>query len=369
MEAHRTQGILLKRTRISNLLFENPDIYKGFIPELLLELSDKSLNNVTGKTVEAGEIFEAPLGTFENDEFTEIPSSNKLQIIPLTPFNREKTIVAIDVSSIRLGETEKGVLCSLRASLVWKESTDYSYLRFGPLIFYLTSEITKIFKIDYEKLPLILNPIFPINAQAMVRLRNLLEREIQKTACNIFEHANILIDGSLTTGTPDNPTTQLEQILKQARQNNNTVLGISKATKLFIRNKKITEILDNYQGPCLLDLDKEIKTQFQTFPIRLLGKIYVAKLLSNGFAFRLDIDEQISKNEQIKSINSLIGNDIIDQGYPETLRLAHILSSFTYNEILGIQSFLFQQYHIQIHHQTNIRRSLFGPFSTNKEVS
>ena len=51
METHRTQEILLRGSKISNLLFEELEIYKGFIPKSLIRLCDTSLNSLSGKIV------------------------------------------------------------------------------------------------------------------------------------------------------------------------------------------------------------------------------------------------------------------------------------------------------------------------------
>ncbi|MEM2922025.1 MAG: hypothetical protein QXF26_06890, partial [Candidatus Bathyarchaeia archaeon] len=147
----------------------------------------------------------------------------------------------------------------------------------------------------------------------------------------------------------------------------NAVLGVSKATKLVCYNRRVTEMLNNHEEPCMLNLDKEVRQQFHPFPIKLLGRIYIARLSAEGFVFRIDIDDYLSEDEGVESVRSLVSSDILYQGYPETLRLAHILSSFTFNEVLGIQRHLSQQYDIRINRETSIRRSLFGPFSTSSE--
>ena len=62
------------------------------------------------------------------------------------------------------------------------------------------------------------------------------------------------------------------------------------------------------------------------------------------------------------AVQRLIGNDLILESYPETLRLAHIYSTFTANEVLGIQRLIVQKYGLKIIERPNIRKILFGPF-------
>ncbi|MEM3552862.1 MAG: hypothetical protein QXE15_04470, partial [Candidatus Bathyarchaeia archaeon] len=86
-------------------------------------------------------------------------------------------------------------------------------------------------------------------------------------------------------------------------------------------------------------------------------------------SFRLDIDRKLSSKGAMEALGKLIVNDMIDQGYPDTLRLAHILSSFTASDVIGIQRFLLKKFKLQMVPKLNLRRMLFGPFGRQTEVS
>jgi hypothetical protein len=47
--------------------------------------------------------------------------------------------------------------------------------------------------------------------------------------------------------------------------------------------------------------------------------------------------------------------------------LAHIFSTFTATEVIGIQRFIAQQYGLKIVMRPNVRRLLFGPFGKGAE--
>ncbi len=66
----------------------------------------------------------------------------------------------------------------------------------------------------------------------------------------------------------------------------------------------------------------------------------------------------------LRAVRRLVGNEFFDHGYPETLRLAHILSSFTSNEILGMRRYIFQNFGIEVKDEFDVRKILFGPFSS-----
>jgi len=179
----------------------------------------------------------------------------------------------------------------------------------------------------------------------------------------------VLLDGSLTAGTPDNPAACVEDLLKSSRENGNVAVAFSKETRLCFSGKRITRLLDRAKPPCILNIDKLIAPQFPSTPVRLMGRVYVAKLAAQGLPFRVDIDRQVPEELGLLAMGRLINTDVLEQGYPETLRLAHILSTFTANEILAIQRHLSVEYGLRLAPRLSFRRSLFGPYGTSMEAS
>jgi hypothetical protein len=160
----------------------------------------------------------------------------------------------------------------------------------------------------------------------------------------------------------------MENLLDVARRSDNLVIAISKNTQLRIHDKSITALLDLNSKACLLDVDKRIRRQFPGYPIQFLGRIFVGKLTRSGFPFRIDVDRGIPKEDCVAGIEQLTGTDIVDQGYPETLRIAHILSTFTASDVLAIQSLAKGRFGIELVPKLALRRSLFGPFGTGWEA-
>ncbi len=190
------------------------------------------------------------------------------------------------------------------------------------------------------------------------RLASLLERWLQLLLVKTTNNSIILFDGSLTGGTIDTPVHRLHEILNIARRNKNIVLAFSKATNLRMNGYLITERLPEQEAPYLL----ETKGLHFKPPTIVFGDVYVAKLQRANVAFRLDIDKEIDFTNRIEAVEKLLGNDLLQQGYPETLRLAHILCTFTANEVLAIQHFASRKHRIQIINRPDMHRLLFGPF-------
>ena len=62
------------------------------------------------------------------------------KLVKLKPNPAKTPVVAIDVSSIKLGETRTGILIAVRGAIVWKQTNRYRYLRLGPFPFHITEK-------------------------------------------------------------------------------------------------------------------------------------------------------------------------------------------------------------------------------------
>lgn len=275
--------------------------------------------------------------------------------------NRQPAIIAaVDASSINLGETSMGVVMAIRGACVWKINRKYSYLRLGPFIFHITEENKREIYSSLLRayIPSHRGGTAPSFNQLPPRMANLLERWLQASIAKTINDGIILFDGSLTAGTPDTPIQQLREILNSTRERGNIALAFTKMTSLRINGLIITEALANYNPPCLIPM---IGLKLKP-PLTLLGDVYVAKLSAGNCAFRLDIDKEAPQHQGIGAVEKLLGNDLITYGYPETLRLAHILCTFTANEVLAMQHYVRRKHRIKIINRPDMHRLLFGPF-------
>jgi hypothetical protein len=353
--------------------FPHTSLEDTALPTKFIELSLKTIKNIENSTTlyqpyEAGaedQTDEATTPTFLGQ------TRLKLNPIQLKPIQEETPVTAIDVSSIKIGETTTGILLALRGAIVSKNKNHYHYLRIGPFPFHITeenkTEITQHFNqysYDFEtqennhmNVPSIIH--------MQTRLTTLLERWLQASVTSQTQGTIILLDGSLTAGTPDTPVNVLAQLLQKARIRLNTILAFSKMTRLRLQGHRLTDLTEKCKPPCLMEMEGYPTALSNT--IRFLGNIYVAKLTPGNCSFRLDIDQKLDHNQAVEATQRLIANDLVTESYPETLRLAHIYSTFTANEVIGIQRFLAQTHGIKTVTRPNIRRLLFGPFGKGPE--
>ena len=262
------------------------------------------------------------------------------------------------------------MIVAIRGATTWKQNRSYKYTRLGPFIFHITEDnknqlfntlehayFSTTYGSSHQAAPNIM--------QMPTRLASLLERWMQTMLAKTINHGVLLFDGSLTSGTIDTPVQRLKEILTYARRNDSTVFAFSKATTLRANGILITEQLPNHEPPYLL----ETTGLHSKPPIILLGDVYVARLNKANFAFRLDIDRETPLEQRMDAIRKLLGNDLYTQSYPETLRLSHILCTFTANEVLAMKHFITRKHGIQIINRPDMHKLLFGPFGKGEIYS
>ncbi|HLB99920.1 MAG TPA: DNA double-strand break repair nuclease NurA, partial [Candidatus Bathyarchaeia archaeon] len=330
------------------------------LPQRFLEQSIHSLRQVRNQS------FQLNQQTIQQDtQYENYPMTLQLKRQPLAlmPRSKETLIAAVDTSTIKIGETSTGIIIAVRGANVWKQNRAYRYTRLGPFIFHITEDNKKEVFNSLEKA--YFNTQYASSHQATpnllqmpTRLASLLERWLQTMIAKAATNGVLLFDGSLTSGTIDTPVQRMREILSTARKHGNIVLAFSKATSLRSNGYLITDLLPERDPPYLLETTG---LRFKP-PTILLGDVYVARLNKANLAFRLDIDREIPTQDRMEAVEKLIGNDVFQQSYPETLRLSHILCTFTANEVLAIQHFITRKHGIQIINRPDMHRLLFGSF-------
>ncbi|MCX8176043.1 MAG: hypothetical protein N3E48_02285 [Candidatus Bathyarchaeota archaeon] len=329
--------------------------FKNFMedfPANLLNLSFKSLSKIRGEILE---VYNAPSTDGFQDYFTEnemliignMPINMDDRLIRLKPLNNPLTsVIGLDTSQRRIGVTKDGIIYAFRGAIVWKDAYAYRYLRYGPFIFHFTC-LDGVFERDEAK---------PVNNPLDIKHQpqNIFEKFLQWHVAHTVSNSIIIFDGCLSNQSTNH------KILELARKKGNKVLAISKKSKVYVDNKSILPRLKEFPPPWMLRIDDLLPSNIST---SLLGKVFIAKFSSESIEFRVDIDGKLCFEDIVNSIGELIGNDVLSQGYPETLRLAHILSTFTRIEVLGIQRLITKKLGVKVRKLQSTRKILFGPFA------
>ena len=297
---------------------------------------------------------------FSNGESRLIPiqgwaRKNKYSCTTLTtiqPLKEETTIVAIDSSSIQVAETEEGVLYAVKSGIaIATQGQTQAHFKIGPILFYLSEDTLKHSELDHRITKLIL--FDSESAKRLIRVR--VERAIQLELSHHFTDAILLVDGSLRSSVFEHRSHTLKKIVENGSLYKNTVAGISKSTKLRILDK-ISLPLTKIKDPGYIDINLIIKSLVRnTIGDSLLVKFgysYTSPIL------RLDI-ATADGNKDI-SLGKILGNDSIARGYPETLQLAHHISTFTCTEVSCLKSHVLNKYDVAELASEDIHKKLLG---------
>jgi len=271
-------------------------------------------------------------------------------------------ILAIDTSSFRIGETEKGIMAAYRASIVIFNGEEYEIVRLGPFIVNLTEEnkgyiynylrkILGLAEVDEKRVPMLY--------KIVDRIRNLIERYLQIKTSSYLREGIVLWDGSLTGGTVDTPMKILRDALEGAEKSNNSVFGISKSSRLkTLDGRRLIDLLNDVHRPAFIKIHSLIDRRMAD---RILGEVYAVKFSPQGFTFRVDVHPRkgFDSKEELSRLYSLCP---MFNGYPDPLRQTHINCYFTANEILALQAYIVQKYDLEILPAFDIRKHILYPF-------
>jgi hypothetical protein len=340
------------------------DVFVGdlALPDGFVNLCLLSMRKFNGRQAVFGKPGDPDVPTFDG------ASEYDFTVIPLQPLHGDTTVAAVDVSSIRVGETSEGLLLAVRGAVVWKNHRTYRYVRLGPFLFHITEgnrrQIFDLLRRYQQDVPVELVASDFIHLQT--RVAAVLERWVQSNLCSTFSNALILFDGSLTAGTSEAPEGVVTRILRTARSRENRILAFSKSSRLHVDGRSLADVALDASPPCLVKVDGPLEG---TSGLKLLGNVYVARLSDDAVCFRLDVDKELQQPQVLDALQRLLANDLPNggYGYPETLRLAHIYSTFTANEVIAMQRYLELERELKISIKPNIRRLLFGPFGKGPE--
>ena len=337
-----------------------------YVPRGLLELSLKSMKSLEEELAITITEPEEQISISDlnggHDLILDRPTS--LKLIPIKPVRDANVmVIGVDASCIKLGETCSGLITALRGAIVWRHGESCRYLRIGPLVFHITEhnkvEIYNALKDFCLGLPG--RREAPSLPYMPIKMANIFEHWMRELACSLFSNALVLLDGSLSVG-PGEAVGPLKAVLELARSNSSVVMAISKNSKLRFMGKKLIDMLNGVPGPYLLEIGN--RSLINASCIKLLGRTYVARLSPLGCTFRLDIDMGVPREAGIEAVRLLVASDAVQQGYPEVLRLAHIICTFTAPEVMAMQLALSRAYGLRIIRRPDVRRLLFGPFGS-----
>jgi NurA domain len=273
---------------------------------------------------------------------------------PLTtiqPKADNTTICAMDSSTIQLAETEDGSLYGVKIGVVLSIGNNaLIHFKIGPILFYLSEETIGHSQLDHRLAKLIL--VDSEFAKRLIRIR--VERVIQMEISSNFSKSVILIDGSLKSSLFEEKDQSIKNVAENCILRQNSMIGISKSSKLRIIDRVSTP-LAKIQGPAYMDVNLIIRSLVRN----TVGDNLIAKF-GNRNSPILRVDVVSGNSDKDEALGKLLGNDSIACGYPETLRLAHHVSTFSSTEISCLRGHVLSKYDVTELASEDIRKTLLG---------
>jgi hypothetical protein len=222
------------------------------------------------------------------------------------------------------------------------------HFKIGPGLFYLSEKTVQDSELEERLSRLVL--LDDDLAKRMIRIR--VERAVQKQIASNFTNSIILVDGSLKASIFEERDCRINKISESIVLRQNTLVGISKSTKLKALERAAAP-LTKIPGPAYIEVEDIIKSLIRN----TIGSNLMVKLQKGNSSpiLRADIVGDASQ-----SLGMLMGNDVVAGGYPETLRLAHHISTFTGTEVTCLRSHILNNYDVTELVADDIRRTLLG---------
>ena len=268
-------------------------------------------------------------------------------IQPLVGIDEPTPIAAIDSSCVFIGDTADGSIysakCGLALSFMGKP---VMHFKIGPMIFYINDDAIRSSNLDGKLARFALFDTSAAKRMIRVRVERVMQNEISKYLAN----AVILVDGSLKSSVFEDRENGFKHILQTCRANNNYLVGISKTTRLKVL-EQLASLLMRRNTPCYIDVESIVKSLVSN----VVGRPLLAKFSNSGLVLRTDV-----LNEPTEPLGRLLTNDALSHGYPETLRLAHHVSTFTKTDVSCIRSFIISKFNTREMMYEDVRRTLLG---------
>ena len=277
------------------------------------------------------------------------PKNNFSNTVKIKAIHEATNVAAIDSSCVLIGETSEGSIYSAKCCLVLScIGKSLIHFKVGPMLFYIDNDVSKSSIIEKRLWNFAL--LDPATTKRMIRIR--IERIMQNQISKLFSNTIILVDGSLKRSLFEDEHNGFNTILQNCKTGGNQLVGISKTTKLKVLDKFSSSLMRRNDA-CYIDVSYIVKRLVSN----IIGHSLLAKLSPNGLALRTDV-----LNDPSEVLGRLVTNDVIVNGYPETLRLAHHVSTFTTTEMTCLKGLILSKFGAKEIMCEDVRRTLLGTF-------
>ncbi len=251
------------------------------------------------------------------------------------PKENQRIVAAIDSSTIHIGETEEGSVFGAKAAVAFSVFGRIAgYYKLGPLLLYLDAvDIRKLAEDSAAKLRLF--KLLMLDTSVVQKsIRTRIERSLLLEMASTLKGAVLIADGSLGPSPFESHQTKLRDVIKEAHDNDNCVHGVSKTSNLRIF-RRLSDCLRVVRPPAYLDVDDIVRATLRM----VYGRILLVRFSGQSLPLRVDVCSP-SYEDFETSVAQVAYSDAFYHGYHESLRLAHYLSIFSFDELTSIKGYL-----------------------------
>lgn len=276
------------------------------------------------------------------------PYCHSVTVNTFGPQMLKSTVVGVDSSCVKVGETEEGTLYAVKCGVALASSGHgLMHSKLGPILFYIGESTISGLAVDHKLAKILL--LDSELAKRLLRIR--IERAILAELSDHLGDSIILVDGSLKASVFEEPNTSLSKVAENCVLHKNLLVGICKTTRLKLL-QMMAAPLERTPSPAYIEVTLIVKGLGRN---SLADHNLIAKLAKNSPVLRVDI---IGNKD--RALGLLIRNDQVTRGYPETLRLAHHISAFCNTDMTCLRSHVLNSYDVTEIASEDIRKTLLG---------
>ncbi len=261
-------------------------------------------------------------------------NGGRFSVSQLERLPSKREVLGIDSTAIPIAESREGILLAARASLIRRTlNEDYGVERVGPILAYITERTLNELRSELvaSRRIMRLAPVDPWYSKQIIM--TILENWLLWRAVSTSWEAIILVDGSLRPSIIKLRNYPIQNIIREAERRGNTLIGVSKRSKLFKWCPGKLMKLAEEEPPSAVEVPEAHR-----YLKNLLGNVYFALLSKDGMPLRVDVS--LYEETPLQRLNELYSSDYVYRGYPETLRRAHVFSKLSKTERIGLRSSL-----------------------------
>jgi len=259
----------------------------------------------------------------------------------IIPLKEGRPVASVDSSCVLVGETSEGALYAARTAVgVSFEGAVKKFFRFGPILVYASrSGVTGLgSSLSRPELAMILSD-HEIAARV---IRNTIERRVVESLLASDEDLVVMADGSLK-----HPFGQFSRPLPRALLKGSCLVGFSKSSNLIFSEAAACSLTKSVVPSYHLLEDGSVKT-------------LLAKFSPDGLVFRLDVADNSEPVET--TLGRILWNDAFAAGYPESLKVAHHLSTFSKADDQTLKAYVTKRFRLRRLPTFTLRSIALGSF-------